>query len=402
MSIESASFQYTPKILAFIYHSGNINSCVFQLRNKNDKECSSEFKLIELNKCIACCLINYSGSEDRIHHIFISSKDSSIQDKKWNINSTIIEIGLSNNFENELELFNNITEYENHEKVKMLFKFASARLKTQIRKANTPILHYLFNVQPNGKILSQNELFEFAKDFIVWLPSLIERINASNKDFFFYSEYIYFMFRKFWEGQIFGVTSLISAMYRQEESKILRENMSEKVKNKIANNNFSFPIDLEFDDMKFAEENLNCISQNIITCNDAYLAFLAGYQVSLHSKFIEITKEWLDDSIPNDKTAKEQGEKSLIDIQQFAEIFCNRIRATYMGREFLTSPNESEPKITNPPNAVIQKFVEFSSIFLIKISEENVKDALKKCTDSKYVTEKFISSLDFKLKNKSK
>ena len=61
----------------------------------------------------------------------------------------------------------------------------------------------------------------------------------------------------------------------------------------------------------------------------------------------------------NDKTAKEQGEKSLIDIQQFAEIFCNRIRATYMGREFLTSPNESEPKITNPPNAVIQKFVEF-------------------------------------------
>lgn len=383
MSEPTVNSEYIPKVLVFIYHNGNIDDFTFAFNNKNGEADPNEYKKVIIHKKLTCFLVNYKKIEDHIISITASLKGEPNSEKyKYNLNSTIIEIQLPGYSQEEKGLFNDIVNYEDHESVKVLFKYATSKLQTHIAKQETPLMHYLFNIQPNGQILSQMELLDFAKDFIVWLPSLIEKMK---NHIFFYSEYVYFIFRKLWHGQIFGATALITAMYHQKEVQALikDEKFSTEVKKKIEKNTFSLPIDLEFSDLTFAEENLNLISQNIITCNEAYLAFLSGYQICLHSKFMEITKEWMVDV-------------NSIEIEQFAEIFCNRVKATLMGRQFWAFENEKGPgklQYTTYPKAVIQKFVEFSKIFLEK-NQQIVKEALRKHIDE-YITEELITSLDF-------
>ena len=390
---------YTSKILIFVYHN-NVKDIEekykisFMAADKSTIH--FENKLIPLSDSLSCILVDYSKNDKCPHYICYSEKNAdSNKATKKSINSTIIEIELPNASQNPFKFFADKNKY-NYQASKALFKFATSKLKTEIRKADDPLLHYLFNIQPNGRILTQTELLDYAKEFIVYLPTLTDCIssnitqekqeNQEKQNFDIeYINFIYFIFRKFWQHQVFGATALMSAMYYQTDKERRESYISEKLKEKISKNNFSFPIDLEFKNMEFAEENLNLISESIITCNNVYLAFLAGYQISLHSKFIEITSEWLMDVDD-------------IDIDQFAEIFAKRVVSTFMGREFYNiSQSNREIKQTSNPYLVIEKFTQFSTLFLKGKDEKNVKDALLKFEDGKYFTKSLIESLKFDL-----
>lgn len=397
-----------PKILVFFYAQKNkeFKGCLkYTSRNNDDKQIDLKSTKDCLFLCDAIKLIEieYQSNGDNVLEIKLIEDNKEL--KHFNINSTILEIYQDDN-NNAVSFDFNINNFKDHRMIKGLFKLATTKLN--IIKPVDQLMHFLFNIQPDGRFLSQAELLEYSKEFIIYLPKIISKFTINGNDKtqdnsnkmkseddknYFYSEYLFYIYRKLWQSQIFGATSLIFVMYQKSlyDKICIPTNILEK----IGKNNYFLPIDLTFSDMEFANDNLDLISENIITCDMAYLAFLAGYQVSLHSKFVETAKDWLET----------ENIKDVINLDHFAKIYCKGIKATLMGREFIEISEENKDKYFQmgesiKADIVIQKFNEFARIFLEGRTEQEVSAAIGKYSDNNYNEKEFISTLKLTKDNK--
>ena len=198
--------------------------------------------------------------------------------------------------------------------------------------------HFLVNIQPNGRFLSPLELLVYASDLIKWLFTLQYNDNIISA-FASYATTI------FWKSKIFGATSILL--------NLIKIDFNPKMPFL-----FLFPIDLEVENdeynYEFFHNNFKLIDDNIVNC-DNILALIYGYQISLHSKFIQLAETWVD-------------EDEIIDTSLFSNAYYNRIILTL----------KNHPEYNNSFfDLLISKFNDFISIIIIKSKNIEIIEKLK-------------------------